>query len=145
MTMTRPRILLLTHGRNHKKDNPGYRFLARNAWCFKHAVFIDIDASSYPTHVMDVTENNMDSLDRQFDYIFCMYTPCNVLRNKLFWYNVEAWLAPGGIVQTILPKYIRAKERQFARKICGKTGLHSVPKESYMTKNTRAVVFKKYV
>ncbi len=141
--MTHPRILLVTHGHKHPRSNPGYRFLSKNPWCFKRAVCIDIDAGSNPNHVMDVMENNIDALEERFDYIFCMYTPCYVLRSKQFWYNVEAWLAPGGIVQTILPIYVRTREFPFARRISTRTGLQIMPKSAYMSRDVKAIVLRK--
>jgi hypothetical protein len=68
------KILLLTHGHMHHRNNPGYKFLQeQRRYCFDNAVYVDYDDRSKP--VFEAT----------FDYIFCIYSPCWVLKSKLFW------------------------------------------------------------
>ena len=141
--MARPRVLLVTHGRKHMNTHPGYSYLENNKSCFGHAVYLDINPETAPTYVLDVTENHMDTFQEQFDYVFCMCSPSWVLGSKQFWYNVEAWLAPGGIVQTVLPAKIRSKDFIFANKVSVRTGLRVMPKEPFMTRRIKAIVLKK--
>lgn len=129
-----PNVLFITHGRHHRRCNPGYKVLEMMPErIYRQCDFIDSDDDCYPTVIADVKECNIDIFDKQFDYIFCMYTPCDVLKSKQFWHNVSAWLKPGGIVQTILPRFIyrKYKERVFGSKISNWTRLSMVKKDGW--------------
>lgn len=142
-----PKVLLVTHGRQHKKNNPGYKYLANHKhYCFETATYVDIDPASHPTHVLDLTCNHNDVFETQFDFIFCMYTPYWVLKSKLFWYNIQAWLAPGGIVQTVVPGALRIKDFRFAHRVSMLTGLKILEKRPFMTRQCardQAIVLQK--
>ncbi len=141
-----PNVLFVTHGKKHKWDNPGYTLLddVKRSW-LKRATYVDIDPWCKPSIVMDVTQNNMDSFEKQFDYIFCMYTPYYVLLSKQFWYNVNAWLKPGGIVHTVVPRKISKKYNDdlLAIVIQRMTGLRMADKEKYMSGHGPSMVLKK--
>lgn len=143
------RVLFVTHGRRYAFSNPGYRILANNYSDFiEHGVFLDIDPRCDPTHVVDVTDNLVDFFEEQFDYIFCMYTPANVLRSKQFWYNISGWLKPGGIVHTILPRtvYKLTPDYMFGFKIYRQIGLEPLKKGKYIVRkyrNDAAVIMQK--
>lgn len=145
--LMKPNVLLLTHGRKHRRNNPGYSFLAENKrYCFSTAYMVDYDAKYKPTHTFDLMKNHRDVFDKRFDYIFCIYTPYWVFKSKEFWYNVEAWLAPGGIFQTIVPKCIKERDYILAYRASMLTGLRVMNKRNYMVKgceNECAIVLQK--
>lgn len=144
---SRPRVLLLTHGREHERRNPGYRFLKRHKdYCFDHGCYVDAEQECKPDHVMDLTMNHTDAFETHFDYIFCMFTPFWVLKSKTFWYNVESWLAPGGIVQTLCPRALRMKDYSLAHRVMCQTGLRMLDKRKHMVpskQHEKAIVMTK--
>lgn len=147
-TMSNPRVLLVCHGKHHDKADPGYKFLHKHpGYCYTTGTYVDWDTTCKPTHVMDVTENQVDFFEQEFDYIFIMYAPSNVLKSRQFWWNVMGWLAPGGIVQTVIPRKItrKVKDWMFGQKICRRTGgkLRLLDKETHMSKRGSAIVLQK--
>lgn len=140
MVASQRNVLLVGHGRQHLTVSPhtplDYKGLAKED--LKNAVYVDIDPECKPDKVMDVTENHMDSFEMQFDHIYIMYLPSWVLKSKQLWYNVAAWLKPGGIVQTVLPLNLHRKhvDYLFGLRVMSYTGLEMLPKAPYMRKRT---------
>lgn len=144
--MVNPKVLFVCHGTAHKHENPGYRFLYRlPGYCYTTGTYVDCDPECKPTHVLDVTENNVDFFEDQFDYVFLMFAPSEVLKSRQFWWNVMGWLKPGGIVQTIVPRQItrRQKDWMFGTRIAAKTGMRLLEKKEYMVNRRSAIVLTK--
>lgn len=101
------RVLFIAHGRQHPVLDYGYLPLHLNLEQFyRHGVFVDMRPSTCPDIVMDVTKpSNLNLFHNDFDLIFIMAAPSCVLKSKCFWKNVYHWLAPRGIVLSILPYF----------------------------------------
>lgn len=139
-------VLFVAHGRSDRRKCPGYRVLRRKAKEFYDTgVYVDIDPSCNPTHVMDVTKANQGFFDNEFDHIFIMYAPSDVLKSKQFWLNAAAWLKPGGIVHTIIPSMISDKKKDYlyGHAVAKKAGLKSLPKKRFMTNRFPAIILQK--
>lgn len=101
------RVLFIAHGRRHKHHDYGYLPLVNNRQLFyKHGLFVDMNKRAAPHIVMDVTlPCNKNMFHNYFDLVFIMAAPSYILKSKCFWKNVYNWLAPRGIVMSILPLF----------------------------------------
>ena len=139
------RVLFVAHGRAHPKNNPGFKKLTRQMFESQETTFIDVDPNCMPTYTMDVTINNVDFFEHQFDYIFIIFAHYSVLESKVFWHNVQGWLKTNGIVHTILPRvmYEKQEDHIHAHKITKYTGLKTMRKNKYMYRKCQAIILKK--
>ena len=139
-------VLFVAHGRSHDRKCPGYKalHLNRNEF-YANGTYVDIDPSCNPTYVLDVTENHIDFFEKEFDHIFVMYAPTEVLTSKQFWHNTASWLKPGGIVHTIVPKLMYKKKRDYmyANSIATRTGLRVLPKQNFLISRKPAIILQK--
>jgi len=122
--------LFVAHGSNHSRNNPGFTALTRDMFGHKSSVFVDINPNCNPTHVMDVTKNQIDFFEKRFDTIFLIFAHYSVMKSRIFWHNVSGWLKPGGVVHTVLPRvmYKRRHDYMYGHAISQYTDLCMVDK-----------------
>lgn len=110
--MVYPRVLFVAHGKKHNFYHYGYKPLQENMELFiQNGMTIDQNHECDPCVVMDVTKYDIDinpHFKRTFDYIFVMAAPTYVLKSKRFWRTIVSWLAPRGVVMSMLPEYALA-------------------------------------
>lgn len=101
------KVLFIAHGRSHDVLDYGYLPLCNNLEQFyKHGIFIDLNAKNGPDFAFDVTDpSNKRRFFNHFDLVFVMAAPSYVLKSKHFWQNVFHWMAPRGMILSILPFY----------------------------------------
>lgn len=141
-------VLFVAHGKLHARHNPGYKMLKNKFFRSHRSTYIDIDPRCQPTHIIDATENHQSFFGhKKFDHIFVMYAHYSVLESMCFWHNIASWLKPGGMIYTIIPRfmYMYKNDYDWGLSISSKTRLLLMNKSKYVNKKCQAIVmFKKY-